>query len=334
MFKDFVLAERLLSEGIAFAIRHDLDSAAQYLTGRQAQLRMEQGRFREAETIAAGVMSLERLPMVMHLPALTVLGRVRVRLGEPGAETLLQQALREGLETGELQRIVPVRLALVEAAWLSEDLAGAQAQLSALAAMDLDHFTLWDAGELAVWWRRCGMARPPAVSVARIPSPRSAELRGDPLAAAEEWSALGLPYEAALALTQAGEADAGAALARAVTMLEAIEARPAAMLARRLAQRIGVADALPKVRRGPYKDARRHPLGLTQHEHQVLALVAQGMCNKEVARRLSRSPRTIEHQVSSVLGKLNAANRMEVLLRLRSEPWLLAPVEALQPQQN
>ena len=167
-----------------------------------------------------------------------------------------------------------------------------------------------------------------------FPSPRSAELRGDPLAAAEEWSALGLPYEAALALTQAGEADAGAALARAVTMFEAIEARPAATLARRLAQRLGVAGALPKVRRGPYKDARRHPLGLTQHEHQVLALVAQGMGNKAIARRLSRSPRTIEHQVSAVLGKLNAANRMEVLLRLRSEPWLLAPTEALQPQQE
>jgi DNA-binding NarL/FixJ family response regulator len=106
------------------------------------------------------------------------------------------------------------------------------------------------------------------------------------------------------------------------------------MLARRLAQRIGVVDALPKVRRGPYKDTRRHPLGLTQHEHQVLALVAQGMCNKEVARRLSRSPRTIEHQISSVLGKLNAANRMEVLLRLRSEPWLVTPAAALQLQQN
>jgi DNA-binding NarL/FixJ family response regulator len=154
------------------------------------------------------------------------------------------------------------------------------------------------------------------------------------LAAAEEWSALGLPYEAALALIQAGEADAGAPLARAVTMLEAIEARPAAMLARRLAQRIGVAGALPKLRRGPYKDARRHPLGLTQHEHQVLALVARGMCNKEVARWLSRSPRTIEHQVSAVLSKFNAANRMEVLLRIRSEPWLLASAEMPQTQQN
>ncbi|MFA1621287.1 AAA family ATPase [Rhizobium mongolense] len=321
--KDFVLAERLLSEGIAFATRHDLDSAAQYLLGRQAQLRMEQGRFREAETVAQGVMSLERLPMVMHLPALTVLGTVRVRLGEPGSLALLQQALQEGLATGELQRIVPVRLALAEAAWLDGDDSAAHEQLNALVGMDLDNFRTWDFGELAVWWQRCGIAKPLPAPKAQIPLARSAELRGNTLAAASEWDRLGLPYEAALALMQVRGADAGPALARAVTTFESLEARPAAALARKQAQRLGVAGQLPKTRRGPYGAARRHPLGLTWHEQQVLALIAAGMSNKEAAQRLSRSPRTIEHQVSAVLGKFNAANRMEVLLRLRGEPWLL-----------
>ena len=64
----------------------------------------------------------------------------------------------------------------------------------------------------------------------------------------------------------------------------------------------------------------------------MLNLIAQGMGNREIARQLSRSPRTIEHHVSAVLGKLNAANRMEVLLRLRSEPWLAA--DALPSRQN
>jgi DNA-binding CsgD family transcriptional regulator/tetratricopeptide (TPR) repeat protein len=327
---DFVLAERLLAEGIAFCARHDLDSATQYLLGRQAELRMAQGRFREAETIAQGVMNLERLPLVMHLPALTVLGRVRVRLGESDGSALLEQALREGLPTGELQRIVPVRMALAEAAWLAEDLDASHKQLTALATMGLDNFRPWDIGELTVWWRRCGMADRLPPSKARIPLARCTELRGDPLAAATEWSRLGLPYEAALALIQVQGADAGAALARAVTMLEGIEARPAATLARKLAQRTGVAGQLPKMRRGPYTASRHHPLGLTQHEQQVLALIAEGKSNKEVARCLSRSPRTIEHQVSAVLGKFNAANRMEVLLRLRGEPWLLSTADALE----
>ena len=334
VFKDFALAERLLAEGIAFCTRHDLDSAAQYLLGRQAELRMEQGRFREASTISRGVMSLERLPVVMHLPALTVLGRVLVRLGDPDGSALLQQALQEGLPTGEPQRIVPVRLALTEAAWLTDDICTSHEQLTALAAMDLDNFRPWDIGELAVWWKRCAMSVQLPPSKPRIPQPRSAELRGDPLTAAMEWTHLDLPYEAALSLTQVRGADAGTALARAVTMFEAIEARPAAVLARKLARQLDVAEQLPKMRRGPYAASRHHPLGLTQHEQQVLALIAEGKSNKEVARSLSRSPRTIEHQVSAVLSKFNAANRMEVLLRLRGEPWLLSAANAHQAHEN
>ncbi|RVJ84029.1 ATP-binding protein [Sinorhizobium meliloti] len=327
--KDFVLAERLLAEGIAFATRHDLDTAAQYLLGRQAELLMGQGRFRDAETIAQGVMNLERLPMVMHLPALTVLGRVHVRLGEPGGMALLRNALQEGLATGELQRIVPVRLALAEAAWLHEDHNACTEQLTALAAIGLDRYRSWDFGELAVWWQRCGMAMPLPAPSAQIPLPHSAELHGVPLAAAKEWDRLGLPYDAALALMQVRGADAGPALARAVTIFESLEARPAAALARKQAQRLGVAGQLPKARRGPYGAARRHPLGLTQHEQQVLALIAAGKSNKEAAQLLSRSPRTIEHQVSAVLSKFSAASRMEVLLRLRGEPWLLPSADVL-----
>jgi DNA-binding CsgD family transcriptional regulator len=334
VFKDFALAERILAEGIAFDTKHDLDSWTHYLVGRQAQLRMEQGRLREAETIARGVMSLERLTLVMQLPALTVLGRVRVRLGEADGPDLLQQALNGGLATGEPQRIVPVRFALVEAAWLAEDLGACHAQLIELATMKLDNFDPWELGELATWWRRSGMTRPLPASTTRVPAPRSTELSGDPLAAAEEWSRLGLPYEAGLALTQVGGNDAGEALARAVSMFEEIEASAAAMLARRMAQRLGVAAQLPKVRRGPYATARRHPLGLTQRELQVLGLIAQGMGNREIARRLVRSQRTVEHHVSSVLGKLNATNRMDVLLRLRSEPWLLSPTDAQPAREN
>ncbi|WP_027998662.1 ATP-binding protein [Sinorhizobium arboris] len=332
--KDLALAERLLAEGIALSTRHDLDSATQYLLGRQAQLRMEQGRFREAETIAQGVMNLDRLPMVMHLPALIVLGRVRVRMGEPDSLALLQRALEEGVATGELQRVVPVRLALAEAAWLADDQSASHRQLTALAAMDLNNFRSPDFGELAVWWQRCGMAEPLPKSKAQIPLQCAAELRGDPLAAAREWDRLGLPYEAALALAQVRGADAGPALARAVTMFDSLGARPAAALARKQAQRLGVAGQLPKARRGPYGVARRHPLGLTRHEQQVLALIAEGMSNKEAAQHLSRSPRTIEHQVSAVLGKFNAANRMEVLLRLRGEPWLLSPVDTRPSAEN
>ncbi len=323
LFKDFALAERLLAEGIAFDTRHDLDAWTHYLVGRQALLRMEQGRLHEAETIARGVMGLERLTVVMRLPALTVLGRVHVRMGEGDGVTLLQRALGEALATGEPQNIVPVRLALTEAAWLTEDIAACREQLAALAAMDVASFDRWERGEFACWRQRSGLAL--GMTTLDVAGPRAAELGGDALAAAGEWSRLGLPYEAALALMQVRGAGAADAVSRAISILEEIGARGAASAARRLARRLGLDGKLPKARRGPYSAARHHPLGLTRRELQVLELVAQGLGNREIAQRLVRSPRTIEHHFSAVLGKLNASSRMDVVLRLRSEPWLLSP---------
>jgi DNA-binding CsgD family transcriptional regulator/tetratricopeptide (TPR) repeat protein len=334
MFKDFALAERLLAEGIAFDTRHDLDAWTHYLAGRQALLRMDQGRFREAETIASGVVNLERLTLVMRLPALTVLARVRVRLGEADGLDLLQQALREALSTSEPQNIVPVRLALTEAAWLAGDAGARHEHLAELAAMNLDGFDRWELGEFATWWQRLGMTQAFPASTERAPRARSAELRGDASAAANEWTRLGLPYEAALALMQVRGSAAAAALRQAVLTFEALEARPAAALTRRLAQQLGVADKLPKVRRGPYAATRRHPLGLTNREVEVLELIGQGLGNREIARRLVRSPRTVEHHVAAVLGKLNATNKIEIMLRLRNEPWLVSAAEPPTAEKN
>jgi DNA-binding CsgD family transcriptional regulator/tetratricopeptide (TPR) repeat protein len=321
--KQFDLAERLLAEGIAFAARFDLDAPNQYLLGRLAHLRMEQGRLSEAETIAHGVISMERLPVVMHLPALTVLGRVRSRMSKPGAREALDQALQEALPTGEPQRIVPVRLAMIESEWLAENLEAARDQLGSLLSTDLSGLRPWDVGELAAWWQRCQMPGEMPLKLSDLPRPWALEIAGDAAGAAAEWTRIGLPYEASTALLLVTGDGVGATLGQAIAGLEEIEARAAASLGRRMAQRLGLSANLPRTRRGPYARSRQHPLGLTQSELQVLRLIAEGRSNKEVARQLSRSPRTIEHQVSAVLGKFGSANRMEVMLRLRSEPWLL-----------
>ena len=91
---------------------------------------------------------------------------------------------------------------------------------------------------------------------------------------------------------------------------------------------LGAATELPPSRRGPYARARSHPLGLTQREVEVLALVAEGLSNAQIAQRLSRSARTVEHHVSALLTKLGAANRAEALGRLRREPGLLQPADS------
>jgi DNA-binding NarL/FixJ family response regulator len=43
----------------------------------------------------------------------------------------------------------------------------------------------------------------------------------------------------------------------------------------------------------------------------VLDLLREGLTNAEIAQRLYLSPRTVDHHVSSILGKLGVDNRAE-----------------------
>ena len=60
---------------------------------------------------------------------------------------------------------------------------------------------------------------------------------------------------------------------------------------------------------------------LTDREKQVLADLARGLSNKEIARRLNLNEKTVKHYVSGILAKLEARNRVEAaMLYRRREP--------------
>ncbi len=52
---------------------------------------------------------------------------------------------------------------------------------------------------------------------------------------------------------------------------------------------------------------------LTEKEHQVLALMIQGLSNTEIARQLGVSPSTIKTHVSNILFKLGVESRVEAV---------------------
>ena len=54
---------------------------------------------------------------------------------------------------------------------------------------------------------------------------------------------------------------------------------------------------------------------LTPRELEVLDLLAQGLSNKAIAVRLSISDQTVKFHVSSICGKLGAANRTDAVRR-------------------
>jgi two-component system, NarL family, response regulator LiaR len=60
-------------------------------------------------------------------------------------------------------------------------------------------------------------------------------------------------------------------------------------------------------------------LDLTEREHEVLALMVEGLNNTQIAGRLVVSPSTIKSHVSNILSKLGVASRTEaVTLALRN----------------
>ena len=54
---------------------------------------------------------------------------------------------------------------------------------------------------------------------------------------------------------------------------------------------------------------REGPAGLTPREVEVLKLLAQGLSNKEIARRLTISPKTAGSHVEHIYSKIDASSR-------------------------
>lgn len=54
---------------------------------------------------------------------------------------------------------------------------------------------------------------------------------------------------------------------------------------------------------------------LTTRELEVLALMAEGLSNKQIAARLAISDQTVKFHVASIGGKLNALNRTDAVGR-------------------
>jgi len=70
---------------------------------------------------------------------------------------------------------------------------------------------------------------------------------------------------------------------------------------------------------GPFEPNTRvrETLGISERELEVLALLAAGRSNKEIARRLDISPNTVKTHVGKLYEKLEVGRRTEAIARAR-----------------
>jgi two-component system nitrate/nitrite response regulator NarL len=92
-----------------------------------------------------------------------------------------------------------------------------------------------------------------------------------------------------------------------------------------------VSDIVRHLRERAASTGRRRPSPvdrLTPREREIVAAVAAGESNREVARRLSLAEDTVKHHISNVFDKLGVSNRAELAAYAASHGLALPPPPA------
>jgi DNA-binding CsgD family transcriptional regulator len=295
-------ALRYAREAYAYAEEHEQHTFISYTSTMIAALLVRAGEWEEAERMAT--LQTSRGSTVAQLFADSVLAELAVRRGDDDAGRRLADVVARANATGELQRIAP----LVELRTQRALIGGTRPPVDCFALggpkAPPGSVGSWATSLIVAWAAVAGTEIEAPVAAG---GPFAAMQRRDWRAAADIYGDAGWTYDRAFMLSLLDDEEA---LAEAIDIARALGAEP---LTRRIAERMR--DLGLRIPQGPREATRTNPAGLTARQLEVLALLAEGLTNAEIAERLVVSPRTAEHHVAAVLTKLGATTRREAARR-------------------
>lgn len=280
-------AEQELVASIEQLTRASLHARCVHPVAQLAELRMAQGRLDEAEELLC---DYQDLPECTRALAALDLARARPEVAMDRLRTAL------ATRAGEIVRSLPLWSLAVDAGVALGDVDATRTAATQVAAV------------AAATGSRSHQAE------ALAARGKAAALVGDPAASDLLRGAAVAFGEAAMPL-----AACRARLARASAIVSTepgvavAEARASLVAFERMGARSD-ADQAASVLRGLGVSGRTGPRDggvLSRRESEVLALLAQGLTNAEIAGRLFISPKTAGHHVSSILTKLGLRSRTE-----------------------